>query len=232
MTIDLGQMKRMRAAVVWEHEEHEFTPWLATEDNIAQLADALGLELQVEGIEVPVGPFSADILAKDPQDNFVVIENQFGKTDHGHLGKMLTYAATLGASAIVWIAERFTDEHRKAIEWLNEHTSEDLSLYAVEIEIWQIDTSKPALRFNVLSQPTEIARGATAIKSGGPITETKELQREFWTRCRQQLLERKVVTSAQTPRPQYWFNVSLGRSHIHLSCIAAPRKGGLGCECT
>ena len=113
-------------------------------------ADAIGLELQVEGIEVPVGPYSADILAKDASGNFVIIENQFGKTDHDHLGKILTYGATLDATAVVWIAERFTDEHKKAIEWLNEHTSEDLALYAVEIELWRIDTSKPALRFNVL----------------------------------------------------------------------------------
>ena len=228
MTIDLGQMKRVKAVELWKHEEHDFTPWLATEENIGRLADALGLEFQVEGIEVPVGPFSADILAKDTSDNYIIIENQFGKTDHDHLGKILTYAATLGAVAVVWIAERFTDEHRKAIEWLNEHTSEDLALYAVEIELWQIDTSKPALRFNVLSQPTEIARGATAIKSAGPITETRKLQLEFWTQFREQLLKHKVVPSAQTPRPQYWFDISLGRANLHLSCTANTSDGRIG----
>jgi Domain of unknown function (DUF4268) len=228
MTIDLGQMKRVKAAELWKHEEHDFTPWLATEENIGRLADALGLEFQVEAIEVPVGPFSADILAKDTSENYIVIENQFGKTDHDHFGKILTYAATLGAVAVVWIAERFTDEHRKAIEWLNEHTSEDLALYAVEIELWQIDNSKPALRFNVLSKPTEIARGATAIKSGGPITETKKPQLEFWMMFREQLLKHKVVPSAQTPRPQYWFDISLGRSNLHLSCIANTWEGRIG----
>jgi hypothetical protein len=228
MTIDLGQMKRVKVAELWKHEEHNFTPWLATEENISRLTDALGLEFQVEGIEVPVGPFSADILAKDTSDNYVIIENQFGKTDHDHLGKILTYAATLGAVAVVWIAEHFTDEHRKAIEWLNEHTSEDLALYAVEIELWQIDTSKPALRFNVLSKPTDIARGATAIKSAGPITEVKKLQLDFWTLFREQLLKHKVVPSAQTPRPQYWFDISLGRANIHLSCIANTSDGRIG----
>ncbi len=132
MTIDLGQMKRVKAVELWKHEEHDFTPWLATEENIGRLADALGLEFQVEGIEVPVGPFSADILAKDTSDNYIIIENQFGKTDHDHLGKILTYAATLGAVTVVWIAERFTDEHRKAIEWLNEHTRSFLRCRAAE----------------------------------------------------------------------------------------------------
>jgi Domain of unknown function (DUF4268) len=87
------------------------------------------------------------------------------------------------------------------MEWLNEHTSEDLALYAVEIELWQIDASKPALRFNVLSKPTEIARVATAIKSGGPITDTKKLQLEFWTLFRDQLLKRK---EAEIGEPLQW----------------------------
>ena len=220
MPVDLGQMKKVRIRDIWKHEEHEFTPWLASEENFKRLADALGLELQVEGVEVPVGPFSADILAKDTSENFVIIENQFGKTDHDHLGKVLTYAATLDASAVVWIAERFTDEHRKAIEWLNDHTSEGLSLYAVELILWQIDNSKPALQFNVLSQPSEIVKQAIAVKSGGPMTETRKLQLEFWTMFRETLLNRKIVSSAQTPRPQYWFDVALGRSNIHLSNIA------------
>ena len=228
MAVDLGQIKKVRMHDLWKHEEQEFTPWLAAEENIKRLADALGLELEVEGVEVPVGPFSADVLAKDVSGNYVLIENQFGKTNHDHLGKLLTYAATLNVNAIVWLAERFTDEHRKAMEWLNEHTSEDLSLYAVEVEVWQIDNSKPALRFNVLSQPTEITRQATAIKSAGPITETRKLQLEFWKLFRQRLLEQKILSSAQSARPQYWFNVSLGRSNIHLSVIANAWDGRIG----
>ena len=228
MTIDLGQIKKVSIRDVWKHEENEFTPWLALEENISKLSEELALELQVEGIEVPVGPFWADVLAKDVSGDFVIIENQFGKTDHDHLGKILTYAATLGATVVIWIAKRFTDEHRKAIEWLNEHTSEDLSLYAVEIELWQIDNSKPAVRFNVLSQPTELARQATAVKSAGPMTDARKLQLEFWTMFRNSLLEQKVLQSAQSPRPQYWFNVSLGRANVHLSCIADTSRGRVG----
>ena len=224
MTADLGQIKKVSIRDVWKHEEKEFTPWLAMEANIGKLAEELDLgELQVEGVEVPVGPFSADILAKDASDNLVLIENQFGKTDHDHLGKVLTYAATLGATAVIWIAERFTDEHRKAIEWLNEHTSEDLSLYAVEIELWQIDNSKPAVRFS-----TELARQATAVKTAGPMTDARKLQLEFWTMFRSRLLEQKVLPSAQAARPQYWFNISLGRSNMHLSCIADTYNGRIG----
>jgi hypothetical protein len=111
MPVDLGQMRKVAVRDVWKHEEQEFTPWLADDENFAKLAEALGMELQIEGIEVPVGPFSADILAKDTDSNFVVIENQFGKTNHDHLGKVLTYAATLNASEVVWIAERRRRSH-------------------------------------------------------------------------------------------------------------------------
>lgn len=176
------------------------------------------MDLQLDRIEVPVGPYSADILAKDASGEYVVIENQFGKTDHDHLGKLLTYSAALGASSVIWIAERFTDEHRKAMDWLNEKTIDSFSLYAVQLEVLQIDDSAPAIRFNVISQPNEVVRAATAAKEAGPRTETQQLQLEFWTMF-QKRLEKKVVPSAQTPRPQYWFDVRLGRSNIFLSNI-------------
>jgi hypothetical protein len=175
-----------------------------------------------------VGPFSADILAKNSSGEFIIIENQFGKTDHDHLGKLLTYAATLNASALVWIAERFTDEHRKTIEWLNDHTNNNLSLFAVELELWQIDDSKPAVQFNVLSEPSEIVRQATAAREAGPLSEARQVQGEFWTGFRELLLAKKIVVSAQAARPQYWFNVSLGRSFIHLSNIASVADGRIG----
>lgn len=228
MNIDLGQLKRVEVRTVWKFEDAHFTPWLAEEAIFKKLSDALGFEMQVEQIEVPVGPYSADILAKDSSSKFVVIENQFGKTNHDHLGKILTYAATLNAMTVVWIAEQFTDEHRRAIEWLNDHTTEELSLYAVELELWQIDDSKPAVQFNVLSQPSEIVKHASAIKAQGPLSEARKLQLEFWTEFRALLLQKRVVTSAQSPRAQYWFNVSLGRAHIHLSNIANVADGRIG----
>jgi hypothetical protein len=228
MSVDLGKFQKVQVRVLWKHEEQDFTPWLAKDENIGLLANAIGFELQVEGIEVPVGPYTADILAKDASGNYVVIESQYGKTDHDHLGKMLTYAATLGAIAVVWIAEKFTDEHRKTIEWLNEHTTEELSLYAVELELWQIDQSRPALRLNVLSQPTDISRRASAVKAAGPITDTQKLQLAFWEMFRDKLLAKKVVPSAHTPRPQYWFDVALGRSSILLSNFANTYDGRIG----
>jgi hypothetical protein len=177
---------------------------------------------------VPVGPYWADILAKDASGDYVVIENQFGKTNHDHLGKLLTYGATLGASAVVWIAEQFTEEHRKTVDWLNERTIDSLSLYAVQLEVLQIDDSPPAIRFNIISQPNQVVRAATAAKTSGSLTEVQQTQLEFWTMFQKRLLEKKVIPSSQTPRPQYWFDVALGRSNIFLSNILDTYAGRIG----
>jgi hypothetical protein len=224
----LGLLKNLKLKSVWNHEERDFTPWLAEDANLAGLSGAIGMDLQLERIEVPVGPYYADILAKDASGEYVVIENQFGKTNHDHLGKLLTYGATLGASAVVWIAENFTEEHRKTIEWLNERTIESLSLFAVQLEVLQIDDSPPAIRFNIISQPNQIVRAATAAKSSGSLTDTQQLQLEFWTMFRDRLLAKRVLPSAQTPRPQYWFDVALGRSNIFISNILDTYNSRIG----
>jgi hypothetical protein len=228
MTLHLGQLKYLNLKSVWNHEEHDFTPWLAEEAHIAALSEAIGMDLQVDRIEVPVGPYWADILAKDASGGYVVIENQFGKTNHDHLGKLLTYGATLDASAVVWIAEKFTEEHLKTLDWLNERTTDALSLYAVVLEVLQIDNSPPAIRFNVISKPNQVVRAATAAKASGNLTEVQQMQLEFWTMFQKRLLEKKVVPSAQTPRPQYWFDVALGRSNILLSNIMDTYAGRIG----
>ena len=219
MPIKLGKLKYLNLKSVWSHEERDFTPWLAEDEHLAALSEAIGRDLQLERIEVPVGPYWADMLAKDANGEYVVIENQFGKTNHDHLGKLLTYGATLGASAVVWIAEQFTEEHRKTLDWLNERTIDSLSLYAVQLEVFKIDESSPAIRFNIISQPNQVVRDATAARIAGPLTPAQQLQLEFWTLFRGRLIERKVIPSAQTPRPQYWFDVALGRNNFVLSNI-------------
>jgi Domain of unknown function (DUF4268) len=215
--VELGALKTLTLKQVWKHEEKEFTPWLVLEEGLAALSEAVGIELEVVKTEVPVGPFFADILAKDENGAYVVIENQFGKTDHDHLGKLFTYGATLGATTVIWIAERFTDEHRKAIDWLNERTTDDLLIYAVQPEVIQIDGSRPAIRFNVVCEPNEVVREANAVKHTGELSAAKQLQFKFWTQFRDRWLAKGGVSSAQAAKPRYWYNIPLGRTGIHLS---------------
>lgn len=229
MATILGALNYLSLKTVWPHEERDFTPWLSQEANLAELSKSLGLdELQFEAAEVPVGPYTADILARSASGEYVVIENQFGKTDHDHLGKLVTYGATLGASTLIWIAETFSDEHRKAVEWLNENTDDSMSFFAVKPEVIKIDDSKPAIRFNVVCQPNEVVRAAALAKSTNDMSAAQRTQLEFWTLFREKLLSSRIVTSAQAARPQYWFDVPLGRSYVNLSNIFNTWDGKIG----
>ena len=120
MSKNLGIFEKVDIRALWPHEAADFTPWLAKNENLRLLGDAIGIELKVKNTEVSVGPYSADIVAEDVNcGDDVVIENQLGKTNHDHLGKLITYAANLDAKTLVWIAPDFTDEHRRAVDWLN-----------------------------------------------------------------------------------------------------------------
>jgi hypothetical protein len=229
MSEGLGSIAPVDVRKVWENEQFHFTPWLARPENAGLLSRAIGLELEVENIEVAVGPYSADILAKDvATGRYVVIENQFGKTNHDHLGKLLTYASVLDARAIVWISEVFTDEHQKTLDWLNDHTTEQLEFYGVSLELWQIDQSRPAVRFNVVSRPSQMAKKAASKSVTEGVSETRQLQLEYWTQVSEALKSSKTLSSTQTPRPQYWFDVSLGKANIALSCTCNVDEGRLG----
>ena len=158
----LGKIKNVPLRKIWKNEALDFTPWLV--ENLNDLGQAVGLVLEFEGKEVAVGPYSADILAKDTgTGQFVVIENQLEKTNHDHLGKCITYSSILNASAVIWVAAEFTEEHKKALDWLNDHTSDEISFYGVKVELLQIDESAPAIQFNIKSSPNEMVRDRKSV---------------------------------------------------------------------
>ncbi len=159
MKMKLNRLQKVELRDVWSNEATDFTPWLADKENIRLLGQAIDLDLVVEGQEESVGPFRADILCRElSDDSMVLIENQLERTDHKHLGQLLTYAAGLDAVTIVWVAQRFAEEHRAALDWLNEMTSDDVALFGLEIELWKIGDSDVAPKFNVVSSPNEWTR--------------------------------------------------------------------------
>lgn len=232
----LGVLRRVEdLKEVWEHEATSFTPWLAQEENIALLADAIGLdELVVEAQEKSVGPFRADILCKDAlHDRYVLIENQLEKTDHVHLGQILTYAAGLGACTIIWIARVFTEEHRATLDWLNEITDERFHFFGLEIELWRIGDSSIAPKFNVVSKPNDWTRTVqTAAKEleAANLTPRDLLLREFWTQLRQDMESHKSRVRTQNPLPQSWTNAALGRTGIYLVAVARVQKKSMSVQ--
>jgi hypothetical protein len=229
MAKELGSFTKLEVRSIWTNESADFTPWLAKPENLANLGVELGLELELESTEVSVGPYSADILAKDTgNDRYVVIDNQLEKTNHDHLGKAITYASALNASAVVWIASEFTDEHKRALDWLNENSTDDVGFYGVTVELWKIDDSKPAVRFNVVSYPADALRQAAKTKVSDEISETRKLQLDFWIRFRDAMAATGKMTSLRNPRPAYWYDMPLGRSNIHLSMTANTYENAIG----
>jgi len=150
----LGRLEAVKLQNAWPSEASSFTPWLAQDENIALLGECLRIELEVQNREQPVGPFRADILCRDLETGAPVLtENQLERTDHAHLGQLLTYAAGLKAVTIVWVARKFTEEHRSALEWLNDITDERFGFFGVEVGLWKIGESLCAPTFTVLVRP-------------------------------------------------------------------------------
>ena len=225
---ELGELTKVPLREFWEGEASDFTPWLAREENIGLLGDTIRVELEVEAQERNVGPFRADILCKDiSTDNWVLIENQLERTDHSHLGQLLTYAAGLEAVTVVWIAEGFTDEHRAALDWLNEITDEKFSFFGLEIELWRIGDSPMAPKFNVVSHPNDWTKTVSRI-SRNELTSVQQLYLEYWTTLRDLLEERNGVIRPEKPLPRYWMPFAVGRSSFWLS-VSASVKGQWVC---
>ncbi len=203
-----GKLIKKNLNEVWDHEARKFTPWLA--DNIKALGEALGMELELQKQEASVGDFSLDLLAKDlGSGSLVVIENQLTTTDHNHLGKLLTYTGGFDARVIIWIAESIRDEHRQALEWLNQNTGLEISFFGVVIEVIQIDDSKPAYNFKPVVFPNEWRKGRWIGPT--PVYSPKaEKYRQFFQKLLYELREIHRFTGAKKGQPQNWYVFASG----------------------
>lgn len=212
---ELSKIEKVDLREIWQHEAQDFTPWLA--DHISELGEALGLELESQSQEAPVGGYSLDILAHDLGSNRpVIIENQLEGTNHDHLGKLLTYASGYDANIVVWISREFRDEHRQALDRLNQRTDEDTEFFGVVVELWKIDDSRPAVNFNLVSTPNEWRKGNIRSTTVGDI-ETSE-QSERYRMFSQDLIDRLRVdhsfTRARKGQSSPLLNFSTGHTQF------------------
>ncbi len=231
----LGRLTRVDLRDIWTSEATDFTPWLARPENLSVLGETLGIELELEAQEKAVGPFRADILCKDiGTDAWVLVENQLERTDHSHLGQLLTYASGLQAVTIVWIAARFTEEHRSTLDWLNKITDDSFRFFGLEVELWRIGESPAAPKFNIISKPNDwsrsVARGARAIEDA-ELSETRIMQREYWDAF-QTILEGEdgPVSGSRKPQPQPWMAYGIGRSGFHVATVMRRPRNQIHAE--
>lgn len=224
----LGRLEKVDLRQVWLSEASQFTPWLAQEENLEILGNTIGLELELEAQEKNVGPFRADLLCRDTATGqWVLIENQLERTDHTHLGQLLTYAAGLEAVTVVWVAAEFTEEHRATLDWLNEITDDRFQFFGLEIELWRIGESPPAPKFNIVSKPNDWSRSVTQSArrlSGEALTATQLQQRRYWEAFGEFLIKRKSPIRAQKAQPQNWTTYGVGRTDFHLSAVITARE--------
>ena len=228
MTINptqLGRLEKVDLRTIFASEAGDFTPWLAKEENLLLLGQTIGFELVLEAQEKSVGPFRADVLCKDTAtEHWVLIENQLERTDHTHLGQLITYAAGLKTVTIVWIASPFTEEHRAALDWLNEITDNRFNFFGLGIELWRIGNSPVAPKFNIVCKPNDWAKTVTAKTSqleSTSLSENKQLQVNYWTAFRDFVASKESQIRPTKPMPQNWMNISIGRAGFNLAAIAS-----------
>ena len=182
MTIpELGNLEQVDLRQAWPHEARSFTPWLS--ENIEMLSSVIGIPLELEGQEVAVEQFSADILARNPRDDSrVLIENQLEQSDHGHIGQIMTYLAGLDVNTVIWIAAGFKEPHLSAIRWLNDHTIEPFAFFAIKLSIVRIADSPMAPVFEVVVKPNTWERQLQSIaKETQSSSGVGEVRKKFWT---------------------------------------------------
>lgn len=235
MNATLGRLESVPLRQVWPLEARDFTPWLADPENLSLLADTLQLgELELQGTEVRVGNFKLDVLARDIEGHIVLVENQFGPTDHTHLGQILTYlAGQEGNATVIWIAEKFKEEHRAAIDWLNASTLEIFAFFAVEVEALKIGDSAPAPRFNVVSKPNEWSRDTmrSALSTGNAqLDDRAKAYVSYWAGFGEFMKDRGAPYKIPRPPRDYWCGFGIGRTGFALCPIAGFRDRKLGVE--
>ncbi|RLG10553.1 MAG: DUF4268 domain-containing protein [Thaumarchaeota archaeon] len=209
----LGKIKQVDLKDVFEKEDKDFTPWL--NENLNILGKKLNLDIIDSNIEESVGNFSCDIIARDSDSNkIIIIENQFGTTDHEHLGKILTYAAGKQAGVIIWIAENFREEHKKALEWLNENVDPEggPSFFGIEIKLIKIEDSPPAPDFRIVVKPNDWER---MIKiSSQTMSETAKKYLKFYSKLVDEYKKINPRWRKVKPQPQSWLSFGAGKGGL------------------
>ena len=216
----IGKLERVSLRDVWKNEAKDFSSWLFK--NIEILSEELNIKITAIEKEKKIGSFSADILAEGSTGETVIIENQLEKTNHDHLGKILTYVSNLEAKVAIWISKEPRSEHEKAIVWLNELSS-DIDFYLVRVEAYKIGNSDPAPKFTVIAGPTEIGKAVGSEKK--KIAERHNSRLRFWESLLENSQKKTSLHSNISPSIDSWISTSAGKSGLAFSYVITFKHG-------
>lgn len=225
----LEEIKDLRT--VWPHEALDFTPWLSQDDNINLLADAVGLEITVDETESSVGDFNVDIYASETgTDRKIIIENQLEDTNHDHLGKLITYASGKSADVVIWVVKHAREEHKAAIEWLNNHTDDKIGFFLCEIKLYKIGVSEPAVKFEVIEKPNDWTK---EVKKNESINGTQQQRYDYWVAFEDFAFQNAQFAknfNRRKPSTDHWMNFSVGSSACHIAVSQIQKRDELVVE--
>ena len=228
----IGKLKEVDVRDLWKHEQYDFSKWLAKDENIEYLNEILGLTLVAVDNEVYVGPYRCDLVAKDETSGItVIVENQLEGTNHDHLGKIITYASGLDAKVIVWIVKEAKEEHRAAIEWLNNNTSTDINFFLIEIHAYKIGDSDPAPKFEVVEKPNDfVKRSKTKDREDGEMNKSQAARLYFWEQFNKVVAQRGKPFNIRKATTDHWYDVAVGSSDAHISITLVNKFGNIVVE--
>ena len=214
---EIGRLIEVDVRELWKHEQYDFSNWLAKESNIEYLNEILGLTLIEVDKEINVGPYRCDIVATDETSGLkVIIENQLESTNHDHLGKIITYASGLDAKVIVWIVKEAKEEHRAAIEWLNNYTSSEIDFFLIEIHAYKIGDSNPAPKFEVVEKPNDFVKRSKN-KDDGELNASQTERLIFWKQFNDRVALKGKPFNIRKPTTDHWYDIAIGTSAAKIA---------------
>ena len=229
--MQLSKLEKVDLREVWKHEALDFTNWLAQPENLESLSDEIGIDISLIQTEASVGNFNVDILAEEENTGRkIVIENQLEPTNHDHLGKIITYASGFDAEIIVWIVKSVRDEHKQAVDWLNEHTDQKINIFAIQMEVWKIGDSPYAPKFQVTAKPNDWAKAVKKSTNQSELSDTKLLQLEFWSKFKEHVQDNNGKVKLRKAYPQHWYDISFGFSNAHIALTVNSQSSQMACE--
>lgn len=228
--MELGKLEKIELREVWRHEALDFTRWLARKENIALLSKEIGIDIEVIQTEMSVGRYNVDIFARDTESNKkIVIENQLENTNHDHLGKMLVYAAGLDADVAIWIVKDVNEEHKQAVEWLNDNSFEKINIFLVKVELWQIDNSPIAPKFQVICEPNNWAK-VLKQQSKDNITDLELKQMEYWQGFVDYAKSKDKTYISQRPSIYNWYVIRIGSTDYKIKLVHSVNSDIMRCQ--